>query len=83
MFIQSAELVAKKMGDISRINVYGQEKDAATYRLAKMNLALRGISHSLARPTIPPSPTISTKDSTFYTPWPTLLSISRGGMNRA
>ena len=47
MFIQSAELVAKKMGDISRINVYGQEKDAATYRLAKMNLALRGISHNL------------------------------------
>ena len=47
MFIQSAEFVAKKMGDISRINVYGQEKDAATYRLAKMNLALRGISHNL------------------------------------
>ena len=34
-------------GDINRINVYGQEKDAATYRLAKMNLALRGISHNL------------------------------------
>lgn len=47
MFIQSADLVKKKRGDISRINVYGQEKDAATYRLAKMNLALRGISHNL------------------------------------
>lgn len=47
MFIQSAELVKAKRGDISRINVYGQEKDAATYRLAKMNLALRGISHNL------------------------------------
>ena len=47
MFIQSAELVRSKQGDISRINVYGQEKDAATYRLAKMNLALRGISHNL------------------------------------
>ena len=47
MFIQSAELVRAKRGDISRINVYGQEKDAATYRLAKMNLALRGISHNL------------------------------------
>ncbi|WP_288297280.1 N-6 DNA methylase [uncultured Pyramidobacter sp.] len=47
MFIQSAELVKAKKGDISRINVYGQEKDAATYRLAKMNLALRGISHNL------------------------------------
>ncbi|MCR5335974.1 MAG: type I restriction-modification system subunit M [Synergistes sp.] len=47
MFIQSAELVRAKRGDISRINVYGQEKEPATYRLAKMNLALRGISHHL------------------------------------
>ena len=47
MFIQSAELVRAKRGDISRINVYGQEKEAATYRLAKMNLALRSISHNL------------------------------------
>ena len=49
MFIQSADLVKSKQGDISRINVYGQEKDAATYRLAKMNLALRGISHNLGQ----------------------------------
>lgn len=47
MFIQSADLVKSKQGDINNINVYGQEKDAATYRLAKMNLALRGISHNL------------------------------------
>ena len=47
MFIQSAELVKSKQGDINRINIYGQEKDAATYRLAKMNLALRGLSHHL------------------------------------
>ncbi len=47
MFIQSTELVRAKQGDISRINVYGQEKEAATWRLAKMNLALRGISHNL------------------------------------
>ena len=47
MFIQSTDLIREKKGDISRINIYGQEKDAATYRLAKMNLALRGISHNL------------------------------------
>lgn len=47
MYIQSAELVKSKQGDISKINVYGQEKEAATYRLAKMNLVLRGISHHL------------------------------------
>ena len=55
MFIQSTDLVKVKQGDISRINVYGQEKEAATYRLAKMNLALRGISHNLG----------SESDSTF------------------
>ena len=48
-------LIKSKQGDINRINVYGQEKDAATYRLAKMNLALRGISHNLGE----------TNDSTF------------------
>lgn len=47
MFIQSAELVRARQGDVNRINIYGQEKDAATYRLAKMNLALRGLSHHL------------------------------------
>ena len=47
MFIQSADFVRTKQGDINGINVYGQEKEAATYRLAKMNLALRGISHNL------------------------------------
>ena len=55
MFIQSTDLVRAKKGDISRINVYGQEKEAATWRLAKMNLALRGISHNLS----------TTSDSSF------------------
>ena len=47
MFIQSAELIRSRQGDLSRINVYGQEKEPATFRLAKMNLALRSISHNL------------------------------------
>lgn len=47
MFIQSADLIKSRQGDISRINIYGQEKEPATYRLAKMNLALRGLSHNL------------------------------------
>ncbi len=47
MFIQSTDLIREKRDDISRINIYGQEKEPATYRLAKMNLALRGISHNL------------------------------------
>lgn len=47
MFIQSTDLIREKKGDISRINIYGQEKEPATYRLAKMNLVLRGLSHNL------------------------------------
>ena len=47
MFVQSTDIIREKHGDISRINIYGQEKEPATYRLAKMNLALRGLSHHL------------------------------------
>ncbi len=47
MFIQSTDLIKARQGDISRVNIYGQEKEPATYRLAKMNLALRGLSHNL------------------------------------
>jgi type I restriction enzyme M protein len=47
MFIQCARYVEAKQGDITAVNVFGQEKEPATYRLAKMNLAVRGISHHL------------------------------------
>lgn len=35
MFIQCAKYVEAKQGDIKMVNVYGQERDPATYRLAK------------------------------------------------
>lgn len=47
MFIQCAKYVEAKQGDITAVNVFGQEKEDATFRLAKMNLAMRGISHHL------------------------------------
>lgn len=47
MFVQCAKYVEMKQGDIKAVNVWGQESDPATYRLAKMNLAVRGISHHL------------------------------------
>ena len=47
MFVQCAKYVEEKQSDIMKVNVYGQENDPATYRLAKMNLAMRGISHHL------------------------------------
>lgn len=47
MFIQCAKYVEAKQGDITAVNVFGQEKEDSTFRLAKMNLAVRGISHHL------------------------------------
>ena len=47
MFIQSAKLVAARGGNTKSISVYGQESDPSTFRLAKMNLAVRGISYHL------------------------------------
>ena len=47
MFIQCAKLVEAHGGNTKTINVYGQESEPATFRLAKMNLAVRGISYHL------------------------------------
>lgn len=47
MFVQCAKYVEAKQGDITTVNVYGQESEPATFRLAKMNLVARGISHHL------------------------------------
>lgn len=47
MFVQSAKLVEAHGGNTKTINVYGQESEPSTFRLAKMNLAVRGISYHL------------------------------------
>lgn len=47
MFVQSVKFVEAHGGNTNAVNVYGQERDPDTYRLAKMNLAVRGISHNL------------------------------------
>ena len=43
MFVQSAEFVKAHGGNRTDISVYGQEFTDTTWKLAKMNLALRGI----------------------------------------
>ena len=43
MFVQSEKFVAEHGGRIGDIAVYGQESNYTTWRLAKMNLAVRGI----------------------------------------
>ncbi|MCP2623405.1 type I restriction-modification system subunit M [Mycolicibacterium smegmatis] len=47
MFVQSAEFVKSHGGKRTDISVYGQEFTDATWKLAKMNLALRGIEADL------------------------------------
>lgn len=47
MFVQSIRLIEAHGGNKRNANVYGQESDPDTYRLAKMNLAARGISYNL------------------------------------
>ena len=47
MFVQSAEFVAAHGGKRNDLSIYGQEFVASTWRLAKMNLAIRGIEANL------------------------------------
>ena len=46
MFVQSEKFVADHQGKVNDISVYGQESNYTTWRLAKMNLAIRGIDSS-------------------------------------
>ena len=47
MFVQSANFTAAHSGSRNNISVYGQEMNPTTWRLAKMNLAIRGIEANL------------------------------------
>lgn len=46
MFVQSEKLLAEHQGKVNDISIYGQESNQTTWRLAKMNLAIRGIDSS-------------------------------------
>lgn len=46
MFVQSEKFVLEHQGNINNISIYGQESNQTTWRLAKMNLAIRGIDSS-------------------------------------
>jgi len=46
MFVQSEKFVAKHQGKLDDISIYGQESNQTTWRLCKMNLAIRGIDSS-------------------------------------
>ncbi|HPF19488.1 MAG TPA: class I SAM-dependent DNA methyltransferase, partial [Bacillota bacterium] len=47
MFVSSIKFVEQHNGDRMKVSVVGQERTPETWRLAKMNLAIRGIAHNL------------------------------------
>jgi type I restriction enzyme M protein len=47
MFVQSMKFVDSHKGNRKDISIYGQEQTTTTYKLAKMNLAIRGIAANL------------------------------------
>ena len=49
MFIQSEKFVESHSGRINDISLYGQESNPTTWRLCKMNLAIRGIDSSFIK----------------------------------
>lgn len=47
MFVQSIKFIESHHGNKKEVSIYGQEYTATTYKLAKMNLAVRGIAANL------------------------------------
>lgn len=47
MFVQSSKFVKEHQGRIDNLSVYGQEYNPTTWKLCKMNLAIRGIDANL------------------------------------
>ena len=49
MFVQSAKFVENHGGNINRISVFGQDSNPTTWKMAQMNLAIRGIEADLGK----------------------------------
>ena len=47
MFVQSAKFIKSHRGDLRKIHIFGQEYNANTWKMAQMNLAIRGIEADL------------------------------------
>ena len=47
MFVQSAKFIERHQGNIKDISVYGQDSNPTTWKMAQMNLAIRGIEAEL------------------------------------
>ena len=49
MFVQSAKFIENHSGNINDISVYGQDSNPTTWKMAQMNLAIRGIDADLGK----------------------------------
>jgi len=49
MFVQSEKFVEAHEGLVNDLSIYGQESNPTTWKLCKMNLAIRGIENNIAR----------------------------------
>ena len=49
MFVQSMKFVKENQGNVYNIGIFGQEKNPTTWRLAKMNLAIRSMYGDLGK----------------------------------
>ena len=49
MFVQSLKFVQNHQGNVRNVSIYGQEKNPTTWKLAKMNLAIRSIDGDLGK----------------------------------
>lgn len=47
MFVQSEKFVERRQGKIENLSIYGQELNATTWKLCKMNLAIRGLEGNI------------------------------------
>lgn len=56
MFVQSADFVRHHSGNIDNLSVYGQDANPTTWKLCRMNLAIRGIEADIGK----------AADDTFY-----------------
>ena len=49
MFVQSEKFIKEHSGNRGTISVYGQESNSDTWKMAKMNMAIRGIEADLGK----------------------------------
>jgi type I restriction enzyme M protein len=49
MFVQSAKFIENHSGNINNISVYGQDSNPTTWKMAMMNLAIRGVEANLGQ----------------------------------